>query len=231
MPAVFDSDFLDKVVFDNFDYIEPNVRRLKNNIDTIANTLNASMKLDPKHYVILIGDTHDDSSFIHNLIHAANRAKIKTIIHTGDIVHAGTLEKFKEFNGMVYGVLGNHDKRLGDHAQFVDVIKRHAFSFRYDVLRLSKVKKKILVTHGDNKKLLNRLYDHEKFHYLMYGHFHRKILLYNKLTNQFIINPGAYSSDPLPSDENDNRPSFAIVPIISDDPRNVVFFEFKNGTH
>src|SRR4028119_1983240 len=112
MPAVFDSDFLDKVVFDNFDYIEPNVRRLKNNIDTIANTLNASMKLDPKHYVILIGDTHDDSSFIHNLIHAANRAKIKTIIHTGDIVHAGTLEKFKEFNGMVYGVLGNHDKRL-----------------------------------------------------------------------------------------------------------------------
>lgn len=225
------NDFVQKLLFDDYVYVSDlNIRSVKCEIDSMDKAfykIVSKRDFKPEKYFLLVSDTHDDTNYIHNLVHALNKNGIKNLIHCGDICDPGTLSKFREFNGRVSGVLGNHDKKNAGVLKLV--CDKHNFNFGYDILRINSGGKKIVATHGDDVNLQNRVTDHERFNFMVFGHTHRRLLLWNKKQGRFIINAGAYFDDPLPSDPDDSIPSFVLFPVTTTDPRDIIYFMVKNN--
>ena len=58
----------------------------------------------------IVSDTHNNLRNIDKIISLFNEEKVSSVIHTGDIASARSLEKFSELNCKLFGVYGNNDR-------------------------------------------------------------------------------------------------------------------------
>jgi putative phosphoesterase len=63
----------------------------------------------------IISDTHDDLNSVDSAISIFNREKVSLIVHAGDFIFPGVVERFRKRESAKFiGVLGNNDgEKLG----------------------------------------------------------------------------------------------------------------------
>lgn len=177
-----------------------------------------------KKYALVVADTHDDMRYIQTIIEVGNRLGIKNIFHAGDVVNEQSLAEFKNFKGKFSVSFGNHDKMFEKKKDLNRICNKFKFNHECSFVRLSASRKSIILTHGNDAKLLNQLiFDHD-FNFLVIGHYHRRLLLYNPKSNKYVLNPGAFNSDPLDVDPINNIPSFVLLPVGTNNPYNIIFY-------
>ena len=66
-------------------------------------------------FIGVVSDTHNNLLNIDKIIEIFNEKKVESVIHTGDITKARSLEKFSSLNCDFFAVYGNNDsnERLG----------------------------------------------------------------------------------------------------------------------
>lgn len=188
---------------------------------------NIPTKEPTKRYMLVISDTHNNIRYIQTIIEVANRLGIKHILHGGDVVNQEALSEFHNFKGKLSVVFGNHDKVFTGKKELNRICNKYRFNHRNDFIRINIGNKTIVMTHGNDTKLLeNLIYDHD-FDFLVLGHYHRRLLLHNPATNKYVINPGAFNDNPLPSNYQENIPSFALLPLNTNNPSDIIFYHIK----
>jgi putative phosphoesterase len=75
----------------------------------------------------VVSDTHNNLKNIDQIISLFNDKGIQTVIHTGDIANAKSLEKFSKLNANLIGVYGNNDR---SEAGLEDVVIKNNFQFQ-----------------------------------------------------------------------------------------------------
>lgn len=177
-----------------------------------------------KKYAIVISDTHDDMKYIQTIIETANRLGIRNIFHAGDVVNDQALAEFRNFRGKFSVSFGNHDKTSEKKKELNRICNKFKFNHECGHIRLISNHKTVVLTHGNDPKLINELiFDHD-FNFLIIGHYHRRILLHNPTTNKYVINPGAFNNEPLPIEPINNIPSFVLLPIHTNNPHDIIFY-------
>jgi len=177
-----------------------------------------------KKYALVIADTHDDIKYIETIIDVGNRLGIKNMFHAGDIVDEHSLSRFRTFHGKFSLAFGNHDKLSVKKKDLNRICNKFKFNHECSFVRIKANGKVIVLTHGNDIKLLNELiYDHD-FDFLILGHYHRRFLLHNPVSNKFVINPGAFNNEPLPVDILNNIPSFVLLPLHTNNPFNIIYY-------
>ena len=58
----------------------------------------------------VVSDTHNNLKNIDRIISLFNTKRVCTVIHTGDITNANSLDKFSLLDSKLYGVYGNNDR-------------------------------------------------------------------------------------------------------------------------
>ena len=58
----------------------------------------------------VVSDTHNNLLNIDKIIEIFNEKKVESVIHTGDITKARSLEKFSSLNCDFFAVYGNNDR-------------------------------------------------------------------------------------------------------------------------
>jgi putative phosphoesterase len=183
-----------------------------------------------KKYALVIADTHNNIRYIQTIIEVANRLGIQNMFHAGDVVNQHSLLEFQHFRGKFSLSFGNHDKAFTGKKELNRICNKYKFNHRCDYVRLTNNKKSIILTHGNDTKLLEDLiYDHN-FDFLIVGHYHRRLLLHNESTNKYVINPGAFNDNPLPSNQADNIPSFVLLPLSVNKPSDIIFYHIVDKT-
>jgi putative phosphoesterase len=177
-----------------------------------------------KKYALVIADTHNDYRYVQAIIEVANRLGIQNMFHAGDIVNEQCLTEFHNFRGKFAVSYGNHDKTFTKKRELNRLCNKYKFTHRCDYVKLNTNHKSIVLTHGNDTKLLNELiYDHD-FDFLIVGHYHRRLLLHNQITNKYVINPGGFNHNPLPSVPIYNIPSFVLLPLNVNNPHDIIFY-------
>lgn len=177
-----------------------------------------------KRYALVIADTHNNIKYIQTIVDVANRLGIQNIFHAGDVVNQHALSEFHHFNGKFSLSFGNHDKAFTGKKELNRICNKYRFNHRCDFVRLTNNKKSIILTHGNDTKLLEQLIFDHNFDFLIVGHYHRRLLLHNIATNKYVINPGAFNDNPLPSNMQENIPSFVLLPLTVNRPSDIIFY-------
>lgn len=181
-----------------------------------------------KRYALVIADTHSELKYIQTIIEVANQLGIQHIFHAGDVVNEQALSEFRNFKGRLSLSFGNHDKTFVKKKDLNRICNKFKFIHKCDYVRLIAGQKTIVITHGNDTKLVNELiYDHD-FDFLIVGHYHRRMLLHNRVTNKYVINPGGFNSNPLPSDPINNIPSFVLLPLNVNSPHHIIFYHITH---
>lgn len=177
-----------------------------------------------KKYALVIADTHDDTRYIQTIVEVGNKLGIKNIFHAGDVVNDQALAEFRNFHGKFSVSFGNHDKMFEKKKELNRICNKFKFNHECSHIRLISNRKTIVLTHGNDPKLINELiYDHD-FNFLIIGHYHRRVLLHNPVSNKYVINPGAFNNEPLPTEPINNIPSFVLLPIHTNNPYDIIFY-------
>ncbi|MCE9584489.1 MAG: YfcE family phosphodiesterase [Planctomycetes bacterium] len=130
----------------------------------------------------IVSDSHDNGEAVLEALAGLQARGVTDLIHCGDVTTAATLELFRGFRFRV--CLGNNDsarelsaaaERLGgSYAACLDI-------------RIGG--KRFFVGHGDREGPLNAAASCGDFHYVLYGHTHRKDD--RRVGKVRVINPGA----------------------------------------
>ena len=221
---------VEKLLSTGFNRIQNYVReRVELDVESLYYSIleNIPTKEPTRRYMIVISDTHNNLKYIQTIIEVANRLGIKNILHGGDIVNQESLSEFSNFRGKLSVVFGNHDKVFTGKKELNRICNKYRFNHRNDFMRINIGSKTVVMTHGNDTKLLDELiYDHD-FDYLILGHYHRRLLLHNPTANKYVINPGAFNDNPLPSNYQENVPSFALLPLNTNSPSDITFYHIK----
>jgi len=148
--------------------------------------------------IAIVSDTHGNVKNFKKAIDWIKSQNINTILHCGDI---GSLESLREslvnFNGKLFGVLGNMDK---DFRVLVDEYNKiTGVKIGLDILEIELDTKKIAITHlPDTAK---ELAESGKFQMVFYGHTHKP--WEERVENCRMLNPGELAGQLY-------KPTFAI---------------------
>ncbi len=204
------------------------------NFNDVTSALKLKNNFYLKDMVAVISDTHMYEGLL-QIIDYLNALGIKHLIHAGDIGHVKDLEAMNEFNGRIYGVLGNHDRQYaGEFLQYFDSIhndRTGKFSIRYDYLRVNILEHEFTIIHEHNDVIedwINLLtfnvseleLKHRKYYTrtIVFGHIHRP-LLFQKLDRIYddyrqisptLLNPGFCCKIDVPNIEVENFPQFCL---------------------
>jgi putative phosphoesterase len=166
--------------------------------------------------IAVISDTHDNEFLIRNTIASLKDKNIKTIIHCGDLTSLNTLDYFKDFDLKL--VKGNCD-------HYEEILQQKLNkNYLGHIGKIEINNNTIMIYHGNEKELLNKLIKNEHFDLFLTGHTHQRTL--RKIDSKIILNPGA-----LEMTTQDN--SFAIVKIPNDKKVNlndITFYDPKDIT-
>ncbi len=221
---------VEKLLSTGFNRIQNYMReRVDLDVESIYYSIleNIPSKEPTKRYALVISDTHNNITYIRTIIEVANRLGIKNIIHAGDIVNQHALSEFQHFQGKLSVAFGNHDKAFTGKKELNRICNKHKFNHKCDFVRVNICGKTIVVTHGNDTKLMEELiYDHD-FDFLIVGHYHRRLLLHNPATNKYFINPGAFNDNPLPSNYQENIPSFVLLPLGVNTASDIIFYHIR----
>lgn len=129
--------------------------------------------------IAIFSDSHDNLATLGHALGWANREKIETIVHCGDLTNAETREEIsKLFSGPIHLVLGNADDRK--------LASEKNFKVWGEVGKITFNGKKIAFTHFPEKAL--ELAKKDTFDLVFYGHTHKP--WEEKIGNCRLINPG-----------------------------------------
>jgi putative phosphoesterase len=147
----------------------------------------------------IISDTHDDLDNVVKAINIFKKNEVELIIHAGDYVFPGVLERInEEFKKLKYnnvkliGVLGNNDgEKIGLLRAFIEA-KGELITDEIGKIIIELDGKKFGVYHGTNKELVNALIQSGKYDVFIYGHTHQRHNEMFKMAYKktHVINPG-----------------------------------------
>ena len=132
----------------------------------------------------VVSDTHNNLKNIDTIINLFNEADVSSVVHTGDITSAKSLEKFSGLKSKLIGVYGNNDRgEIG----IQEVADKNNFSFQEPPALITLYKKKIAIFHEPD--LIDAfLLKNKNIDIVIHGHTHR----YRNETKNGVLffNPG-----------------------------------------
>ena len=132
----------------------------------------------------VVSDTHNNLLNIDKIISIFNKKKVESVIHTGDITKANSLEKFSSLHCDFFAVYGNNDRNeFGLDKVAVDC----NFIIQEPPLTLDKCHRKIAVFH-EPEPISEFLAADNAVDIILHGHTHR----YREefINNTLLFNPG-----------------------------------------
>jgi putative phosphoesterase len=138
----------------------------------------------------IISDTHDDLSNVDKAISIFNREKVSQVVHAGDFVFPGVVERFRKLeSAKLVGVLGNNDgEKLGLDKMFQKIGGELKKSDLAEIQDNDNKDLRIAVYHGTDEKLREAAIQSEIYDIFIHGHTHIKRLAQKGKT--LILNPG-----------------------------------------
>lgn len=134
----------------------------------------------------IVSDTHDRLEAIDRVVERLNDAGVELVLHAGDFVSPFVLPRLFALNAPVVGVFGNNDgdrtlllRRAGEREHF-------RLCREYEVLEAGG--KRILLAHGADAELLDRIAATGCFDLVVRGHTHRAGVTWQGRT--LVVNPG-----------------------------------------
>ena len=132
----------------------------------------------------VVSDTHNNLLNIDKIISIFNEKKVESVIHTGDITKANSLEKFSSLHCDFFAVYGNNDRNeFGLDKVAVDC----NFIIQEPPLTLDKCHRKIAVFH-EPEPISEFLAADNAVDIILHGHTHRYREDY--INNTLLFNPG-----------------------------------------
>lgn len=145
--------------------------------------------------VALLSDTHDNARVTRAAVELLLSHKPAVWLHAGDLVHPDMLEHFAALPaGSFHYVFGNNECDLAELFQRAAALQLTCHG-RFAELTLAG--KRLAVTHGHDRTLLDRLVFSRKYDYIIHGHTHSR--RDQRLNGTRIINPGAVHRATPPS--------------------------------
>jgi len=136
--------------------------------------------------IAIISDTHDNLTNFKKALFWAEKEKIKTILHCGDIGSVDFLKKAAEdFSGKIHLVLGNMDEFSKIPREYSRV-ENEKIILEGEIGEVKKGGKKIAFCHF--KDQAKKLVFCDKYDLVFYGHTHKP--WEEKVGNCRLVNPG-----------------------------------------
>ena len=132
----------------------------------------------------VVSDTHNNLKNIEKIISLFNREKVSSVVHTGDISNAKSLEKFKALNCRLTGVFGNNDR---DELSLKEFAEENDFLFQEPPVVFDEANKQIAIFHEPDliESFLKR---NNNIDIVLHGHTHRYRMQH--IGNTLVFNPG-----------------------------------------
>ena len=132
----------------------------------------------------IVSDTHNNLKSIDKIIALFNEEKVSTVIHTGDIASATSLEKFSELSCRLVGVYGNNDR---NEIGIKEVAENNNFLFQEPPNVITLDNKNLAIFHEPDF-IDDFLKQNENIDVVIHGHTHR----YRKeiINGVLFFNPG-----------------------------------------
>ena len=132
----------------------------------------------------IISDTHNRYQTVEKTLELLQARKINLVIHCGDIEDADVVWLFRGFT--THFVFGNCDFERTALRQAIHGIGETLHE-PFGEVELEGVK--IAFTHGDDKKLLEKLEESGRYDFVFYGHTHHAEQ--HRTGPTLVVNPGA----------------------------------------
>jgi putative phosphoesterase len=146
----------------------------------------------------IISDTHDDLDSVDNAISIFNREKVSLVVHAGDFIFPGVVERFRKLKPIKFvGVLGNNDgEKFGLQKKFKDIDGELNTTDLLEIQDKDNQHLKIAVYHGTDEKLREAAIQSGIYDVFIHGHTHVKrkaeklIKMSDKEKKILVLNPG-----------------------------------------
>lgn len=117
----------------------------------------------------VVSDTHNNLKNIEVIISLFNKERVPTVIHTGDIANANSLNKFSKLNSNLIGVYGNNDR---NEKGIKEIAKTNNFQFQDPPKILNLSNRNIAIFHEPDE-IDDFLLRNEKIDLVVHGHTHK----------------------------------------------------------
>ena len=92
----------------------------------------------------VVSDTHNNLKNVAKIVELFNEARVDTVVHTGDITQAKTIEVFAHLDAPMYGVFGNNDQ---ERDTLEAAIEHHGFIFCEPPFTVTWAERELIVVH------------------------------------------------------------------------------------
>jgi putative phosphoesterase len=187
----------------------------------------------------IISDTHDDLEGVQKAIDVFNKEKVSLVVHAGDYVFPGVVERFggldERFRGLesakLVGVLGNNDgEKFGLLKKFEDIGGELKRSDLGEIEDEDNKNVRIAVYHGTDQNLREAAIQSGLYDVFIHGHTHVKRRAQKGKT--LVLNPGTahYNFPTFPpagkKGWDEDQPTVIIYDTITKESK---FFLLSNG--
>jgi putative phosphoesterase len=186
----------------------------------------------------IISDTHDDLNSIDKAISIFNREKVSRVVHAGDFIFPGVVERFRGLeSAKLVGVLGNNDgEKLGLLKKFEEIGGELKRSDLGEIEDDDNKTLKIAVYHGTDQNLREAAIQSGIYDVFIHGHTHvkrwtqKRIRISDKEKKIVVLNPGtAHRNFPtFPSSGagwNEDKPTVIIYDTKTEESRFLLLSE------
>jgi putative phosphoesterase len=174
----------------------------------------------------IISDTHDDLDNTARAISIFNKEGTSLIIHAGDYIFPGIVEKFKDMHSSarLVGILGNNDgEKFGLLKKFEEIrgeLKKSEFA------EVTEDELKIGIYHGTDPCIRESVIKSENYDIFVHGHTHIKRFVQKGRT--LVLNPGT-AHDDFPTIEQGRIEHQPTVIIFDTADKSVSFYSLSDG--
>ena len=130
----------------------------------------------------IVSDTHNNLKNVAKIVELFNDAGVDTVVHTGDITQAKTLELFGQLKAPLSGVFGNNDQ---ERESLEETAEKFGFRFVDPPLFLELARKQIIVVHDPSLLPSAAMKENDV---VLHGHTH--LLRMESIDSALVFNPG-----------------------------------------
>ncbi len=196
------------------------------------------MSIYPLLKIGIISDTHDDLNSVDKAISIFNREKVSLVVHAGDFIFPGVVERFRELkSSKLVGVLGNNDgEKLGLLKKFEEIGGELKRSDLGEIQDDDNKNLRIAVYHGTDQNLREAAIQSGTYDVFIHGHTHvkrwaqKRIKIYDKEKEIVVLNPGTSNRNfpTFPATGagwNEDKPTILIYDTITKEARFLLLSE------